>query len=302
METSKIYKKYTIVISVLMIYAALIGALIFWLFKGNGAVNDFDKLQSPVTIILAIVISVLTFTVSSAVFAAVGKSHENQALGMPEGSIRALIALSLITLFFILATQIYSRLSEGSIGKLQRVSEESLKELSIKDIISKEKSDSLKNSAYDSTKKGVIPQYVYFYNVSVKVAAGSDAADMAKNIIASFISLIAAICGFYFGSAASKQSSTPSTTTPPPTSKITPKSPIPTTGKKGTLMTFEWNVVPSGQPILVQVTPDTIQPIVDPSNPLKFTYTPSIAAAITLKVSMKNNPTVSEEYKIDVSE
>jgi len=153
METSKIYKKYTIVISALIIYAALIISLIIWLFKDNGTVNNFDKLQSPATIILAIVISVLTFTVSSAVFAAVGKTQDNQALGMPEGSIRALIALSLISLFFILATQIYSKVSGGSIGKLQHVSEESLKDLSIKDIISKEKGDSLKNSAYDSTKK-----------------------------------------------------------------------------------------------------------------------------------------------------
>ena len=151
--------------------------------------------------------------------------------------------------------------------------------------------------------KGTTPKYLYFYNVTVRVAANSDAVDMAKNIIASFTSLIAAICGFYFGSAASKQSADPQkSTNPTQTPKIIPKSPIPTTGKKGQLMTFEWDIAPPGQQIKVQATSDTNQPVVDSSNLLKFTYTPSITGKVTLKVYLINNPYVFQDYQIDISE
>ena len=298
METSKIYRKYTIIFVVLLIYAALITALIVWLFNKDATASTLEKLQSPPVIILAIVISVLTFTISSAVFSAIGKSKSNTPLGMPDGSIRALIALSLITLFFILATQIYARVSEGGIGKLERVSDASLKDISVKDIISKEKTDSVKNT--DVATSGAVP-FFYFYKVTLKVTTNSDAADMAKNIIASFTALIATICGFYFGSAANRPTSD-SNSNNTDTAKITPKSLIPTAGTKGVLMTFEWDVTPSGQGIEAVIISDTSQPIVDPINSSRFTYTPNTTGKVTLKVHLKSNPSISQSYTITISE
>ena len=301
MATNKAYKKYTTLLGFLLIYAALIITLIIWLFGAKGSVQRLDILQSPAIIVIAIVISVLTFTISSAVFAAIGKGKNNSALGMPDGSIRALIALSLIALFFILATQIYSKVSNSSVGKLERVSEDELKSLTVKDIVSRVKIDSLQNALYNSDNKIKVAKYLYFYNVEVKVPVNQEAGDMAKNIIASFTALIAAISGFYFGSASSKQNSdqkTDNTLNP----KITPKNPVPPTGKQGVSMTFEWDVIPQNQPIVMQVIGDTAQPVPDVKIPNKFTYVPSNAATtITLKVYMKNNPAVSQEYPITIT-
>lgn len=306
METNKIYKKYTIIIIFLTVYAGLITALIVWLFKDSNQGN-IDKLESPAIIVLAIVISILTFTASSAVFSAIGKLKDNQALGMPEGSIRALIALSLITLFFILATQIYLKTSQGTVGSLQHVPEDQLKDLSLKDILSKTKVDSIKNKEYDSARKDT-PKYLYYYDVESKLSVNTEASDMAKNIIASFISLIAAISGFYFGSASSRAAGASGTPDPPPTpdppspGKITPKSTIPGTGKKGTAMTFEWEVSPKGQSITVGITGDDAQPVADKSNPLKFTYTPNTVGTVTLKVFLTNSPDISQSNTIVISE
>jgi hypothetical protein len=221
-------------------------------------------------------------------------------LGMPDGSIRALIALSLIALFFIIATQIYSKVSQNAVGKLEHISEDNLKEFSLKDIISKKKVDSLKNPSYD-VNSGDKPQYFYFYDISVKVATNSEAADMAKNIVASFITLISAISGFYFGAASSKPNGGGSNTGSTPSLKITPKSPIPTTGQKGVPMTFEWEVSPPGQQISVQITGDTEQAVADAANPLKFVYTPGTIGAITVKVSLKNNSAISGVYPITIT-
>lgn len=300
MPTNKTIKNYTIIGTVLLIYLTLIIGLLVWLFKGTAETQKDFMLQSPVIIIIAIVISVLTFTVASAVFAAIGKGKDDKALGMPEGSIRALIALSLIALFFILATQMYSRVSANGVGKLESMSEESLKDLSIKDIITKEKIDSFLNSSADSLK--TLHKYSYRYNVSIKVPVNSDAGDMAKNIIASFTALIAAISGFYFGSGASKQSADSKTDTSN-TIKITPKNPIPSSVARGSQMTFEFDVSSSGQPITVQVIGDSTQPAVDPNNHLKFTYTPSATAAanIKLKVFLNSNPANLQEYPITIT-
>ena len=301
METNKIYKKYTIIIIFLLVYVILIVSLICWLFKDSNAKGNFDKLQSPAIIVVAIVISILTFTVSSAVFSAIGKSKDDQALGMPEGSVRALIALSLITLFFILATQIYLKTSQGVIASLPHMSEDQLKDISIKDILSKIKVDSM-GVSYDSVKK-VYPKYVYSYDVVVKQPVNAEASDMAKTIIAAFISLISAISGFYFGSASAKSaaSSSGSDGTNPTPGKIAPKTAIPTTGIKGQPMVFEWDVSPKGQPITVEITGDTAKPVADAANPLKYTYTPDTVGTVTLKVFLTNFPTISQVYSIAVS-
>src|SRR5450432_274064 len=300
METSKIYKKYTIISAFLLIYGALIMSLVILLLGNSGKGFNIEKLESPAIVILAIVISVLTFTLSSAVFSAIGKGKNSSALGMPDGSIRALIALSLIALFFIMATQIYSKVSQNGVGKLEHISEDNLKEYSLKDIVSKKKVDSLKNPAYDA-KAGDKPQYFYFYDISVKVATNSDAADMAKNIVASFITLISAISGFYFGSASSKPIGGGSNTGSTPSPTIKPKNTIPTTGQKGVPMTFEWEVSPPGQQVIVQVAGDTEQAVADAANPLKFVYTPGNVGAITLKVSMKNNSAIYAAYPITIT-
>lgn len=309
MVTNKSYRRYTIISVFLAVYVILIGGLLYWVFKDRSLAEDnidINTLQSPAIIIIAIVVSVLTFTVASAVFAALGKSNNYSALGMPDGSIRALIALSLITLFFILASQIYSRVSSASIGKLERMTEESIKELSLKDIISKEKTDSIKNPALikDSTVRG-LPEFVYLYTISVKVPTSSDAGDMAKNIIASFTALIAAISGFYFGSGAAKQSNDSKPDTKPDSpqpAKISPKTPLPSSAKKGEPINLEWEVFPPNQLITAQVIGDTSQPVTDSTNPLKFVYTPTATGIMVLKVSLKNNSSVSVEYKITITE
>jgi len=111
---------------------------------------------------------------------------------------------------------------------------------------------------------------------------------MAKTIVASFISLIAAISGFYFGTSSNKPSTPGSDPKALPPGTITQKPPFPSTGTPGDLMSFEWNVSPLAQPISAEITGDTAQPIADASNPMKFTYTPSTTGAVTLKVFLKN--------------
>lgn len=71
-------------------------------------------------------------------FAALGLSDPGQALGLPEGSIRAVIALSLIVTFVISSLFLFGRLSNGQTITLKGLTEAQVKQIPGDEIVSKE--------------------------------------------------------------------------------------------------------------------------------------------------------------------
>jgi hypothetical protein len=99
---------------ILTALAALVAVvLLFFVFlelKGLVALRQ-DAL--PLVAIGGVVVLVLLLTAVTTMFSILDLTNKDQAMGLPEGSIRAVIALSLIVLFAILSVFLYDSISRG---------------------------------------------------------------------------------------------------------------------------------------------------------------------------------------------
>ena len=184
MVTNKSYRKYTIIPVFLALYVILVAGLLYWIFKERSLVNEsmhLDVLKSPAIIIIPIVVGVFTFIVASAVFAALAKSKNTSAPGMPNGTGKMFVALPLITLFFMLAALMHSGVSSAAVDKPVRITAKNLNKLSLEPVSYKERTGSIKNPVHtkDSTVKD-LPEFVYRYNISGKVSVSWLARDKVK--------------------------------------------------------------------------------------------------------------------------
>jgi hypothetical protein len=85
---------------------------LFWmLYKLLG--RDNDVIQLPVLVITGVMALFATLALVAVTFSVAGLTDPTQALGLPEGSVRAAIALSLIVIFAITSIYLYSSLSEA---------------------------------------------------------------------------------------------------------------------------------------------------------------------------------------------
>ena len=93
-------------VAALVVVIALAG--VFWLLMnlvnaGNGSL--------PLIAIGGVVVLIFMLTVVAMMFSILGLANKDQAMALPEGSIRAVIALSLIVLFAILSVFLYQGVS-----------------------------------------------------------------------------------------------------------------------------------------------------------------------------------------------
>jgi hypothetical protein len=92
---------------------------IFWLLTKLAPPDAGGSL--PLLAIGGVVVLIFMLAVVSMIFSALGSTNKDLAMGLPEGSIRAVIALSLIVLFAILSIFLYEKISTG--GTLFRCDE-----------------------------------------------------------------------------------------------------------------------------------------------------------------------------------
>lgn len=87
------------------------------------------EIYLPLLVIVGVAGLLASLTVAAVVFTAVNLADPEQAVGLPKGSVRALIALSLIIIFAITATFLYKTLyySVGPEGQLTPPSEEQIR-------------------------------------------------------------------------------------------------------------------------------------------------------------------------------
>ncbi|MFL6116479.1 MAG: IPT/TIG domain-containing protein [Catenulispora sp.] len=112
------------------------------------------------------------------------KAH---ALGLPEGSVRAIIALVLIFLFFVATTFIFSNLMQaGPERALNGVTPAQFAQIPVTDIVS--------STPVPATGTPTS------YNIVVRGSAPSPAQDVGKNLVVLLGTLVTAVASFYFGS------------------------------------------------------------------------------------------------------
>lgn len=157
---------------------------IFWLLTKLNPPGAGGSL--PLLAIGGVVVLIFMLAAVAMIFSALGLSNRELAMGLPEGSIRAVIALSLIVLFAILSIFLYQNVSTGSaLVKIEEMSTadrtEFIRNANVRDI----------QSAPVKGKEG-------FYDVSYR-SANTAGEDFAKQLLVLLGTLMTAVTSFYLG-------------------------------------------------------------------------------------------------------
>ena len=127
-------------------------------------------------------IAILTITVS--VLTALGLSDPERAFGMPDGTIRAVIALSLILIFSIMSIYLYQSI-RNPVTRDITVSKEQLGQIPAREILS---SNPVEGEAD-------------LYHVQ-RLYSNESSRDFATQLLTTISTLVVAVAGFYFGTRA----------------------------------------------------------------------------------------------------
>jgi hypothetical protein len=188
----------------------------------SGASPSDASLTGALLSLLAIggvIVLILMLTVVAAIFWLLGLTDKTQAMGLPDGSIRAVIALSLIVLFAILSVFLYQGVSTGGhVSTVENLSDADRAQflrdhptaLDLQAVLAKDKDGQpLKNT--DGTPKN-------FYTVTYR-SPNPTSDDFAKQLLVLLGTLMTAITSFYLGAgtAVSAASAAQTAANPPPT-------------------------------------------------------------------------------------
>ena len=148
-----------------------------------------EVILSPL-LVLSVISLILALTFTTAVFQILGLTNKNQSLGLPEGSIRAVVALSLILIFMLSSVFIYNQLATPSTYESTDVP---------KDMIHVFPNESILSIKLNKTDDNCNET---FYDVILMVKKTAASEDIAKQIITTVATLVVAIASFYFGTRA----------------------------------------------------------------------------------------------------
>jgi hypothetical protein len=160
-------------------------AVVIALPSGIGGIHSVE-LQMGMVVVLAIAALLAMLSIAVIIYANQGLADGKQALGLPEGSIRALIALLLLMIFIIMGAYLFRTIATPELVKVPNLSPDQVAafagQLPNEEQLSIEKNTS---GSYDVT-------------IGVGVSAGTQQA--ALQLITVLGTLVTAVSAFYFGS------------------------------------------------------------------------------------------------------
>jgi hypothetical protein len=145
--------------------------------------NANDEIQMALVIVGGIATLMTILFVLAAGFSAMKLADNKQALGLPEGSIRAMIALVLIMIFIIFGIYLFRMIGTGSysyIGNMPTIPPPTIANQFTK---SERRNDNT-------------------YDVWIATTMSEDGKRVAQQLITTVGTLVVAVAGFYFGSTA----------------------------------------------------------------------------------------------------
>ncbi|WP_413989793.1 hypothetical protein ACMDCR_28215 [Labrys okinawensis] len=170
-------------LGVIIVIFLLIAAAVFYFSSG--------ELGTSILIIAATLSVVIVLCLVSILFAASQLDDKEEAFALPKGSIRAVIAISLIAIFAILAVYLNNSISSPLIRKFEGLDD------SAKDKLS---------NIYSDGSKGIILALVAsgdkqkLYTLYVEEPRDQAAVDFAKQLMTTLSVLVTSLASFYFGS------------------------------------------------------------------------------------------------------
>lgn len=195
------------------IFFAVIAAVILLIVAVGLFWQEFPKIDSDYMHLSAIVLvglglTVILMAVLVIVYAVLGISDQTQALGLPEGSVRALLAFSLVLIFVCLAAFLFSSIntqSQGNPKTLTSVNDAQLSDLKSNFIVAAEQAKENGKLLYEQVPgpNGGAPVDDLnhpLYSVAYYPKPNPNAADMAKQIFTTLATIFVSVVSFYFGS------------------------------------------------------------------------------------------------------
>jgi hypothetical protein len=161
--------------------AVVVFVLVWVLVSFSGAsANSNTAIALPLIVMVGVIVLLIAVSLVTFTFSVLGLASPAEALGLPDGSVRAVIALMLLVLFSIVSIYLYSSVAAPKF--FEHVNEDGLKEM----------------RAHFSV---VIPQpegSTGLYKVAYRdtTSAGDD---IAKQLIVLLGTLVTAVASFYFG-------------------------------------------------------------------------------------------------------
>jgi len=208
-DASGIFKKYGGPILLGFGVLGLLGALVFLFLELASLSKPVIGASLPLIAIGGVILLILLLTSVAMIFSILGLANKDQAMGLPEGSIRAVIALSLIVLFAILSVFLYKSISEGKINTVAQLSDTDRKQFirdhtnlpDIQSNVSRDKNGheiTVKDAEGKPVQNGDgTPQY--YYDVTYSGTTNAASQDFAKQLLVLLGTLMTAISSFYLG-------------------------------------------------------------------------------------------------------
>jgi hypothetical protein len=151
-------------------------------FSG-GSANSSTAIALPLIVMVGVIVLLIAVSLVTFAFSVLGLASPTEALGLPDGSIRAVIALMLLVLFSIVSIYLYNSVATGgALKSLDKVSEEQLKVMRTQVSV-----------VLTQPETGAGPFRIYYRDTN---PAGDE---IAKQLIVLLGTLVTAVASFYFG-------------------------------------------------------------------------------------------------------
>jgi hypothetical protein len=218
-----------------MVFLFIAGIGLYAFYPHDNIQNTAEALSLSAVVLVGLALIVLLMAVLVIVYQVLGLADRAQALALPEGSIRALIAFSLVLIFVCLAAFLYNSVNNAQLaqpGKVSLLTEAQLNELKTQFVVAYEpakdavgalqydvKKDDKGNPVYDVKKddkgnpllgtdgkptsdptKPLYDPTKPLYSATYYVKHGSAADDFAKQIFTTLSTVFVSVISFYFGS------------------------------------------------------------------------------------------------------
>jgi hypothetical protein len=197
-------------------YAVIAGLLLFvaafvvWKGFPSGSNQDISHyIVLSQIVLVGLALTVVFMALLAIIYSVMGVEDARQALGLPEGSVRALLAFSLVLIFVCLAAFLFGEVNKNNQpveGKtLTRVTGAELVDLKTNFVVASE-------LAKDQTTGKVLYEQVVadgkatddvkrpLYTATYYPKVNKDAEDFAKQIFTTLATVFVSVVSFYFGS------------------------------------------------------------------------------------------------------
>jgi hypothetical protein len=174
----------TLIALVLLPFGVLVGGTFLY-----GVMKRFGGLQQELAIVYFIGLIVLALLVglkvTALLYSHVGISDRNSPMGLPQGSIRAILALGLVLIFAVMAMGLFSQVNQaGHIVSSNGLTQAQLDAIPIAQIVGQRARPEASATVFD---------------VDRRLPGSGTSDDIAKQLVTILGTLVVAVSAFYFG-------------------------------------------------------------------------------------------------------